>query len=64
MKLVIIYIALISICVIGWVDNIIKLVKCDFEPSYKTEIIRGVGVFVFPVGIVVGYMDLKDEKTK
>lgn len=42
---------------IGWVKNIIKLTECDFEPSYKAEIIRIVGIFP-PVGGIVGWMDV------
>lgn len=43
---------------VGWMMNIYKLTKCDFEPSYKAEVIRSVGVLVAPVGTIVGYMDL------
>lgn len=47
---------------IGWSANIYKLCKLDFEPSYKAEIIRGVGIVVFPMGVIIGYMDIKDHK--
>ena len=43
---------------IGWVINLTKLANCDFEPPYKAEIIHGIGVFVPPVGMVVGLLDL------
>lgn len=42
----------------GWGMNIYKLTKCDFEPSYKAEIIRGIGIIVAPVGSIVGYIDI------
>lgn len=57
-------IALFTILVFGWIMNIVKLIDCDFEPSYKSEIIRGVGIFVAPIGVVTGFMELKDEKTQ
>lgn len=41
----------------GWVKNIIKLTECDFEPSYKAEVIHIVGLFP-PVGAVTGWLDL------
>ena len=40
----------------GWVKNIIKLSDCDFEPSYKAEIIHLVGL-IPPVGMITGWMN-------
>lgn len=45
----------------GYVGNIIKLVKCDFEPTYKAEIIRSVGVVIPVVGMIAGYCDIEDK---
>ena len=55
-------IIIIIFCFTGWVKNIIKLSECDFEPSYKSEVLRIIGIPVAPMGIVIGYMDLTDEK--
>lgn len=44
----------------GWGMNIYKLVKCDFETPYKTEIIRGIAI-IPPVGAVAGWMDIGEE---
>ena len=46
----------------GWVQNVYKLTKCDFETPYKTEVIRVVGI-IPPVGAVVGWMDIGEENT-
>jgi len=43
---------------VGWGMNIYKLCTCDFEPSYKAEAIRTIGIVVAPVGCVAGWMDL------
>ena len=48
------------VCLFGWGANIVKLVKCDFEPSYKAECIRTIGIVVPIVGAVTGYMDIED----
>ena len=40
----------------GWVKNIIKLSECDFEPSYKAEVIHTVGLVPI-VGAFTGWMD-------
>jgi len=40
----------------GWCMNIYKFFSCDFEPSYKAEIIHGIGV-VTPISVVTGWMD-------
>lgn len=49
---------------IGWVMNIYKLTQCDFDTPLKAEVIRAVGIPVFPIGVVVGYMDIDDGKSK
>jgi len=41
----------------GWFMNIYKFCSCDFEPSYKAEIVHGVGI-VTPIGCITGWMDL------
>lgn len=46
----------------GWVYNIVKFVDCDFESPYKAEAIRGIGIPVFPVGVIVGWMEIEDVK--
>jgi len=43
----------------GWIMNIVKLVKCDFEPSYKAEVIHILGVFP-PVGMITGWLNIED----
>jgi hypothetical protein len=53
---------IIVFCFTGWIKNIIKLSNCDFEPSYRSEVLRIIGIPVAPMGIVIGYMDLTDEK--
>lgn len=57
------YIILTIAILIGYIGNIVKLTRCDFEPSYKSEVIRSIGVIIPPVGVIVGYMDLKDITT-
>lgn len=47
---------------IGYVGNIIKLLKCDFQASYKAEIIRTIGIFIPPMGCIVGYIPIEDKK--
>jgi len=50
------YIALIVLLLIGEIQCIVKLVKCDFEPSYKAEVIYGIGTFT-GLGSIIGWMD-------
>jgi len=49
---------------IGWVMNIYKLTKYDFDVPLKSEVIRCIGIPVFPLGAIIGYMDIKDGKSK
>ena len=48
---------------IGYLTNLVKFIKCDFEPSYKVEIIRGLGV-ITGLGGIIGYIPLEDKKQK
>ena len=45
---------------IGYIANIIKLCKCDFDLPFKAEVIRALGVVVPPVGMITGYITIKD----
>lgn len=52
----VVYLAIVVIGLVGYVKGVIKLCQCDFEPSYKAEIIYGVGT-VTGLGVIVGWMD-------
>lgn len=60
LSLLIIQIAIVAFLGIGWILNVVKFVKSDFKPSYKNEIIRGIGIIAPPIGGVVGWLDIKD----
>ncbi len=48
------------ICVgatVGWVMNVVKLVGCDFAEPWKEEILRGIGLFVAPLGCIFGWLN-------
>ena len=56
MKLII-----ISVVCYGYAANIYKLCQNDFESPYKAELIRCISIFVFPVGVVLGYITFDEE---
>lgn len=47
--------------IVGWFMNIYKLTKCDFDTPLKAEATRIVGAIVFPLGGVIGYLDIEDD---
>lgn len=55
------FIILCMASIFGWGMNIHKLTKYDFKPSYEAEIIRLIGVFVAPIGVIAGYVDIEDN---
>jgi hypothetical protein len=58
MKLLsVVYAFVFLFIVVGYVQCVVKFVKCDFEPSYKAEIVYGVGLFT-GLGGIVGWMDV------
>jgi len=38
-----------------WIVNIIQLINCDFEPSYKEEVIKAIGLIGPTAGITVWF---------
>ncbi len=42
---------------ISWVVNLFKFIDCDFEPSYKAEIIHGIGVVTL-LSIITAWIDV------
>lgn len=51
-----VYLALI----IGEIKCVIKMIKCNWEPIGKAEIIYTVGTFT-GLGCFIGYMDIQDK---
>jgi len=40
-----------------WCVNLVKLTRCDFEPSYKGEVIHAVGLIPFAAPVTVWFDD-------
>jgi hypothetical protein len=40
----------------GWIANIIKLASSTFDPITGILVLRGIGVFVAPLGAVMGFI--------
>ncbi len=49
------WILAVAIIGIGWVMNIIKLVSCDWIISGE-EVLRIIGIFVAPIGGILGWI--------
>jgi hypothetical protein len=45
--------------IVGYVKCVYKLIKADFEPSYKREIVYGIGT-VTGLGVIIGWFDIPD----
>jgi hypothetical protein len=56
------FILITIVLMLGWFVNIIRFFQCDFDTPLKEEVIRGVGIFVPPVGGVIGYVNIEDEE--
>ena len=60
-------IAVATMCIylailVAWPLNIYRLATCDFEPSYKAEVIYAIGLFT-PTFIITAWMDLEEPST-
>jgi hypothetical protein len=40
----------------GWVANIVKLIGMDMEPLTPLLIVRAIGIFIPPLGAVMGFV--------
>lgn len=43
---------------VSYVTNVVKLVKCDFKPEYKEEIVHSIGLVVPPLSMVTAWVNL------
>lgn len=50
-----IYVTIILASLYGWVMNIVSLIGSNFDPLTGLVVARIVGIFVAPLGIVLGY---------
>ena len=46
--------------IILWSVNLYKLTQCNFEPSYKAEVLYGIGV-ISPTCLITAWMDFEDN---
>ena len=53
------FVSILFLGITGYVKNIIKLTKCDFESPYKAEVLRVIGVIPV-VGAVTGMEHVSD----
>lgn len=40
---------------IGWIMNIVRLIDCNFDPIHAEVVLRVIGIFVAPMGSVLGF---------
>lgn len=57
---IVMYLVIILAIFTGWGMNLYKLVHCDFETPYKTEIIRSIGI-IPAIGMFTGWMTIGEE---
>jgi len=55
-KLSIITLIIYVVMITGYIKGVVKLCQCDFEPSYKAEVIYGIGT-VTGLGVILGWID-------
>lgn len=40
----------------GWIGNIVKLTSASFDPLTGLVVLRAIGVFIAPLGAVMGFI--------
>ena len=46
--------------IVGEIRCVVKMLKCNWEPIGKAEVVYSLGVFT-GAGCIIGYMDIKDK---
>ena len=59
---IILYVVIVVGGITGYVKNVVQLVRCDFEASYKAEALHIIGIAAPPVGAVMGWIGIEDGK--
>jgi hypothetical protein len=54
MKLV--FFVVLIIGSLGWISNIVRLIGCDFQSVGAEIALRIVGIFIAPLGIILGFI--------
>lgn len=54
-SVLVIYLVIIVAFLGGWIANIVKLIGSDFDPITGMVIARIIGVFLAPLGSVLGF---------
>ena len=57
---VLVIVIIVLFLLVGWILNIVKLCDCDFQTPAKEEVVRIIGIFVAPVGGIIGWIDISD----
>jgi hypothetical protein len=60
MKRLIFTVLIVIFCLIGEVLCIFKMIRCNWEPVGKAEIVYTVGVFT-GTGAIVGWINIEDK---
>ena len=54
-NLIVFYLCLIVATIYGWISNIVAVVHSDFTVLTGMLVLRVVGIFVAPLGVILGY---------
>ena len=54
-ELLIVFVLALSIG--SWIYNGFKLASCDFESSYKCEVIHGAGLIIPPISVITVWFE-------
>lgn len=50
------YAAIVVLGIGGWIANIVKMINAGFDPITGLVVARVIGVFVAPLGSVLGFL--------
>lgn len=54
--IIFVWLVLAIVSIVGWVSNIVKLYDLGLDPLTGEIVLRVAGIFVAPLGVVMGYL--------
>ena len=55
-KLAVGYFIFVIIAMVGYVENIVKLLHMSFDPLTAMAVLRSIGICIPPLGTILGFM--------
>jgi hypothetical protein len=54
--MIFVYFLVVICAIIGWIANIVRLTGCNFDVLGPEIVLRIIGIFMVPIGVILGFI--------